>query len=223
MNAACSPAAVPGSVNDLPCQRDPDRWFDRRNRTHALTGCLACPARTWCARQALRDHASWGMWAGIWIDGNLADVADYLQAIAEPAPPSTPPPPTTILCTEASRRLPVIRPPAEHIVAAVITARSSGHCEIMASDCTLGLDAIASRIRGRCWHELPDAAAGYAVCQNCQAAVARMEPRLSQQLGYIVDNPANAATVPFYWRQNSWMLLDSAGGAAPCTVAQRSA
>ena len=23
------------------------------------------------------------MWAGIWIEGNLADVADYLQAIAE--------------------------------------------------------------------------------------------------------------------------------------------
>jgi hypothetical protein len=163
------------------------------------------------------------MWAGIWIDGNLADVADSLQAIAEAAPPSTPPPPTTIHRTAPPRRLPVIRTPAKHTVAAVITARSSGHCEIMASDCTLGLDAVASRIRSRCGRELADAAAGYAVCQSCHAAVARMEPRLSQQLGYIVDNPANAATVPFYWRQNSWMLLDSAGGAAPCTVAQRSA
>jgi hypothetical protein len=163
------------------------------------------------------------MWAGIWIEGNLADVADYLQAIAEAAPPSTPPPPTTILRTEAPRGLPVMRPPAKHTVAAVITARSSGHCEIMAPDCTLGLDAIASRIRGRCGRELPDAAAGYAVCRSCQAAVARMEPRLSHQLGYIVANSSNSVAVPFYWRQSSWMLLDSAGGAARFTVAQRSA
>jgi Transcription factor WhiB len=223
VNAVPSPAATPGSVNDLPCQRDPDRWFDRRNRTHALTGCLACPARSWCARQALSDHATAGMWAGIWIDGNLADVADYLQAIAEAAPPSTPPPPTTIHRTEPPRSPHVIRPPAKHTVAAVITARSSGHCEIMAADCLLTLDAIASRIRGRCGRELTDAAAGYAVCQSCQGAVAWMEPRLSQQLGYIVDNPANAATVPFYWRQSRWMRLDSAGGAAPLSSARRSA
>ncbi len=223
MNAACSPGAVPVAVNELPCQRDPDRWFDPTDRTHALAGCLSCPARSWCARQALNDHATAGMWAGIWIDGDLAEVADYLQAIADAAPPSTPPPPTTIHHTEPPRRLPVIRPPARHTVAAVITARSSGHCEIMGPDCALGLEAIASRIQGRCGRELAGAAAGYAVCQSCQGAVARMEPRLSQQLGYIVDNLANAATVPFYWRQSRWMLLDSAGGAAPCTVVQRSA
>jgi hypothetical protein len=223
VNAACSPAAAPGSVNELPCQQDPDRWFDRRSRTHALTGCLACPARSWCARQALSDHATAGMWAGIWIDGDLAEAAPYLQAIAEAAPPSTPPPPTTINRTEPPRLAPVIHPRAKHTAAAVVTARSSGHCEIMAAGCLLTLDAIASRIRGRCGRELADAAAGYAVCQSCQAAVARLEPRLSHQLGYIVANSSNAAAVPFYWRQSSWMLLDSAGGAAPCTVAQRSA
>jgi hypothetical protein len=163
------------------------------------------------------------MWAGIWIDRDLADVADYLQAIADAAPPSTPPPPTTIHRTEPPRFPPVMRPPAKHTATAVITARSSGHCEIMAQECRLTLDAIASRIRSRCGRELADAAAGYAVCQSCQAAVARMEPRLSQQLGYVVDNSADAATVPFYWRQSRWMRLDSAGGAAPCTVAQRSA
>jgi hypothetical protein len=164
------------------------------------------------------------MWAGIWIDGNLADVAPYLQAIVETAPPSpppliTPPPPANIHRTEATRRIPIIRPPARHTVMAAITARSSGHCEIMAPDCRLGLEAIASRIRGRCWRELPDAAAGYAVCRTCQAVVTRMESRMSDQLGYIVDGPANAATVPFYWRQNRWMLLDSAGGAAPYSSA----
>lgn len=223
-----SPTAAAESMNELPCQQDPDRWFDRADRTHALAGCLACPARSWCARQALGDDASWGMWAGIWIDGNLADIAPYLQAIAETAPPTPPPPtappsPTNTHRIEAPRRPPVIRPPAKHAVAAVITARSSGHCEIMAPDCRLGLEAIVSRVRGRCWQELPDPAAGYAVCRACQAAVARMEPRLCHELGYIVDSLATAATVPFYWRQNRWMRLDSAGGAARCALAQRSA
>ena len=223
-----SPAAAAESMNELPCQQDPDRWFDRADRTHALAGCLACPARSWCARQALSDRAPWGMWAGIWIEGNLADAAPYLRAIADAAPPA-PPPPTApasaanAQCIEAPRRPPVIQPPAKHAVAAVITARSSGHCEIMAPDCGLGLEAIASRIRGRCSQELPDAAAGYAVCRSCQAAVARVEPRLSHQLGYLVDSPATAATAPFYWRQSRWMLLDSAGGAAPCSLAQRGA
>jgi hypothetical protein len=226
VNVAPSPAAAPGPMNELPCQRDPDRWFDRADRTHALAGCLACPARSWCARQALGDHASWGMWAGIWIDGNLADAAPHLHAIAEAAPPSplpliTPPPPANTHRIEAPRRPAVIRPPAKHTVPAMITARSSGHCEIMARDCRLGLEAIAGRIRGRSWRELPDAAAGYAVCRRCQTVVARMEPRLSHQLGYIVDGPANAATVPFYWRQSAWMRLDSAGGAAPYTSARR--
>jgi hypothetical protein len=159
------------------------------------------------------------MWAGIWIDGNLADVAPHLHAIAEAAPPTPPPPVTNAHRIEAPRRSPVIRPPATHTVMAMITARSSGHCEIMAPDCRLGLEAIASRIRGRCWPELPDATAGYAVCRTCQAVVTRMESRMSYQLGYIVDGPANAATVPFYWRQNRWMLLDSAGGAAPYSSA----
>ena len=59
-----SPAVAAESMNELPCQQDPDRWFDRADRTHALAACLACPVRSWCARQALRDRASWGMWAG---------------------------------------------------------------------------------------------------------------------------------------------------------------
>jgi hypothetical protein len=218
-----SPATASQPMNQLPCQGDPDRWFDRTNRTQTLAGCLACPARSWCARQALRNRASWGMWAGIWIDGNHAEVARYLHAIAQPAPPRTPPLATNTQCIEGARPSPVIPPPAKHTVAAVITARSSGHCEIMTPDCLLGLEVIASRLRGRCWQELPDAAAGYAVCRSCQAAVGRMEPRLSYQLGYLVDNPANAATVPFYWRQSRWLRLDSAGGAAPCSWAQRSA
>jgi len=108
---------------------------------------------------------SWGMWAGIWIDGNLADIAPYLQAIAEAAPPTPPPPARSPVAHQHPplRSAPYPGHPTarKHAVAAVITARSSGHCEIMAPDCGLGVEAIASRIRGRCSQELPDAAAGY--------------------------------------------------------------
>jgi hypothetical protein len=50
-----------------------------------------------------------------------------------------------------------------------------------------------------------------------------MEPLLSHQLGYIIDNSANAATVAFFWRQSRWMSLDSAGGAAPLSSVKQSA
>jgi hypothetical protein len=163
------------------------------------------------------------MWAGIWIDGNLTDVAPYLRAVAQSTSPTPPPPAPTPVRIEAPRPCPVIGPTAKHTVAAAIAARSSGHCEIMAPDCRLGFEAIASRVPGMSWRELPDAAAGYAVCRTCQAAVAAMEPRLSRQLGYVVANPPHTSETPFYWRQKHWMSLDSAGGAAPPSSATRSA
>ena len=221
MSAVPSAAPAPQAVGQLACRLEPDRWFDRADRTHALAACLACPARSWCAREALSAKASWGMWAGIWIEDNHADAAHYLRAIAEDRPSATPPPPATIHRIRPPRQPVVIPRPANHSVAAVITTRSSGHCEIMAPDCRLGLEAIASRSRGRCWQELPDAAAGYAVCRNCRAAVTRMEPQLRRRLGYTVDSPAATATVPFYWRQSHWMRLDPAGGAAPCPPAEQ--
>jgi hypothetical protein len=213
----------PTSTTALPCRSDPERWFDRTGRTHALAACLACPARSWCAREALSVKPSWGMWAGIWIDGNLAAAEHYLRAIAQTTTLTTPPPTNIQPQAQLSPRqaVVVIRPSARNSVAAVIMARSSGHCEIMAADCGLDLDAIASRIPGRCRHELPHPAAGYAVCGRCQATLARMESRLSRQLGYLVDDVADAAAVPFYWRQSHWMRLDSAGGATPISTVER--
>ena len=82
--ASQSPAAAP-----LPCQRDPDRWFDRADRTDALATMPGLPRAQLVRAAGAARRASWGMWAGIWIDGRLADVAHYLQAIAAgtPAPP----------------------------------------------------------------------------------------------------------------------------------------
>lgn len=219
MSTVPSAATAPQAVEQLACRLDPDRWFDRADRTHALAACLACPARSWCAREALSAKASWGMWAGIWIEGNLADVAHYLRAIAEDRPSATPPPPATIHRISPPPQPVVIPRPANHSVAAAITARSSGHCEILALGCRLDLDTIASRIDSS--DELPDAAGGYAVCRNCRAAVTRMEPQLRRRLGYVLDSQGAASSVPFYWRQSHWMRLDPAGGAAPCSPAEQ--
>ncbi len=70
----------------LACQLEPDRWFDRTHRTYTLQQCLACPARRWCAEQALRYKPISGMWAGIWIDGQFDRAARYLRAIAADVP-----------------------------------------------------------------------------------------------------------------------------------------
>jgi len=219
VSTAPAAAPAPQAVGQLACRLDPDRWFDRADRTHALAACLACPARSWCAREALSAKASWGMWAGIWIDGTLADAARYLRAIAEDGPSATPPPAATIHRIDPPRQPVVIPRPANHSVAAVITARSSGHCEILAAGCGLSLDTIASRLGSP--QQPADAAGGYAVCRNCRAAVTGMEPQLRRRLGYAVDSQGAAASVPFYWRQSHWMRLDPAGGAAPCPPAEQ--
>jgi hypothetical protein len=199
----------------LPCQSDPDRWFDRADRTHALAGCLSCPARAWCAREALTVRSRWGMWAGIWIDSNLADVAHYLQAIAQDKPAATPPPPNAVRANriDTPRRTPqLVVPSGKHSAAAAITARSSGRCEIMAPNCSLRLDSVASRIHNRAITPRSDQASGYAVCWQCHSSVERMDSQLARKLGYRVDSESEAVRVPFYWRQTHWVLLDSAAG-----------
>lgn len=196
----------------LPCQRDPDRWFDGANRTQALAGCLSCPARARCAREALAVKPSSGMWAGIWIDHNLADVAHYLRAIAEDQPqaaaPLTPLPAQRIARPRPRPELFV--PRGKHTAPAAITARSSGHCEIMTRDCSLRLDTIASRIRGRAISPQSNPAFGYAVCRQCDSIVRRMDSRLARKLGYRVGSPSAARAAPFFWRQTHWLLLDPA-------------
>lgn len=176
----------------------------------ALQGCSTCPARSWCAQQALREKPAWGTWAGIWIEDNFADVAHHLAAVAEGRLPTPPRRTSKAVAAKPS-------------VAALITARSSGNCEIMAPDCLLGVDAIASRIPGQLWFELRNPAAGYAVCRHCKAVVQRMERRLARNLGYLVSKRDDPARVPFFWRQSRWMRLDLAGRALACSPAELTA
>jgi Transcription factor WhiB len=216
----------------LACQRDPDRWFDRHHRSHALAKCLACPARRWCAQQALQHRASWGMWAGIWIDGRLDDVAPYLRRIAAgPAPAvpiiSAPPPPPPAACVglpalddtgvrPATPLPPVAGDPPS--VRAAVTARSFCYCEVMAPGCRLTSGGIIARV--------PDLAVAHAdasllfcVCTVCGARLSDLDQLVARRLGYRLPSPRAAIAAAFYWRHARWVLLDETGGLRHTAVA----
>jgi hypothetical protein len=158
------------------------------------------------------------MWAGIWIDGDIETVADYLHDIAEAAPAATPPPAPDTSRAAPHRKAPPmapIRPTAGGKASgpALVAARSSGHCEIMAPGCALTWDGVASRLAGQPECTSRDPAACYAVCRSCRAALAIMEDRLKRRLGYVIDPGQEPAEVPLYWRRCRWMIFDSSGGA----------
>lgn len=205
----------------LACQQDPERWFDRRRRGQALTHCLDCAVRPWCAHEALKCHAAWGVWAGVWIDGRHDDAAPYLQAIAaDNAAPSDHHPQTA--STNTSQALPAPAPgpaplcrptaasPPRSVPAAVL-ARSSGHCEILTDSCRYTFDRVISRHRGQSPAENPSPAGMFAACAMCADIVARLAPQLATRSGYLVDGGRDPACVPFHWRGSRWVLLDRDG------------
>ncbi|MBV8348783.1 MAG: WhiB family transcriptional regulator [Mycolicibacterium sp.] len=209
-----TPATAPSGPprRRLACQNDPERWFDPEQRTAALAACLHCPARPWCARQALQQRASWGMWAGIWIDDDLGQVAYYLRAIAAgPGAPrrlrSMSPPSTAALATQPSPR----RGEDNAWVRAAVTARSSGHCEIMPAGCRYSGDKIASRVIGLAPHDADTASLLYIVCGACEMTLERIEHPIARRLGYRIDGAQLPGRVPFYWRQHRWVLLEPSG------------
>jgi Transcription factor WhiB len=214
------PSATTPTAAPLPCSAEPERWFDGAHRAHALAACLQCPARRWCAREALLAEASWGMWAGIWIDGRLSQVAHYLGAIAtdSPATPSarasslqTPTPARTRTRT-ALPQAGQLRAGQRLSVRAAVLARSSGQCEVMAAQCRLAADIQTSRVPGAVASDATSAAMVYATCTRCADALhATIDPTSARRLGYRVNSPAYAPNVPFYWRQCRWVLLGRSG------------
>jgi hypothetical protein len=210
-------ATPPPRSNVLPCQRDPERWFERRRHSDALAGCLSCPARRWCAREALECRASWGLWAGVWIDGRHDDAVPHLRAIATGVLQQA-----AALVTAAPNEqrpaadqvpTPLRRPAASGgraSVRATVLARSSGYCEVLAEDCRLSFDRLVSR-RASEMSESPAAPDLFAACHRCADMVAALDPNLSNRFGYLVDGHRDSAQVPFYWRQSRWVLLDRDG------------
>jgi Transcription factor WhiB len=191
-----------------PCAAEPQLWFDK-SHTHALGECLGCPMRRWCAGEAIRVKASFGMWAGVFIDDNLPQVVPLLRAIAHaPAvgeaevphltPPS--PAPTATAIADRPRRMPA--------VLAAVSARSSGNCEIMTNYCRLTFDTLGSRVPGRDPWSLQRASDVYAVCRPCAVALDAAEPQFVERQGIVVRAPYEPAYTRFFWRQARWVYLD---------------
>ena len=213
-----SHSPAPSPRRPLPCQQDPDRWFDRCHRGHALAQCLQCAARPWCAAQALKWQASCGMWAGVWIDGRHSDVVPYLQAIAadNPAPvDQRPPVASTTTCHDgppapAPLRRPSASTPARSTSTAVL-ARSFGHCEVFTQSCRYTFDGLVRRLPSQPGIENPSPAELFAACAVCAEIVACLQPQLATRLGYVVDAGRDPACVRFHWRGSRWVLLDRDG------------
>jgi hypothetical protein len=212
-----SDSPPPPPSRSFPCQRDPERWFDRRNRPDTLAQCLNCAARTWCAHEALKARASWGMWAGVWIDGRHDDAAPYLQAIAaDDRAPIDPRPAIASTTTSPDPPAPApLRRPSASISSrsapATVLARSSGHCEIFAENCRYSFDRLVSRCRSQPAIENPCPAELFAACVVCAEIVACLQPQLATRLGYVVDVGRDPACVPFCWRGSRWVVLGRDG------------
>jgi hypothetical protein len=207
--SAAPPPPMPAM---LACQRDPERWFERHHRRDALAGCLACPVRAWCAQAALSCNASWGMWAGVWIDGVHDDAVPYLWTIAKgeaaqsdhrasavDATVTSPPPPTLLLGPSTA--------PQARSVAAALLARSSGHCEVLAEGCRYSFDRTVSRRPAGAPIESVSPAELFATCGHCSQVVASLQPRLATRSGYVLAPGSDPAAVPFHWRGSRWVLL----------------
>lgn len=196
-----------------PCRLDPDQWFCRSHRTRALATCLTCPLRRSCAQLALECRPSWGMWAGIWIDGRFAAAAALLDEVAAGppvAPEHDPPPPPR------EPRRPAVLPAGVQSGAAfrmrprtLVFARSEGYCEIMGTGCHLTADAVISRVPRR---GDGDASTLFAVCQECAITLQRMDSQMIYHLGYRLDSVSDAAATPMLWRQKHRLYLDAYGG-----------
>ena len=97
------------------------------------------------------------------------------------------------------------------VIAAQITARASGHCEIMAPACTYQQAAIFSRRRRAHPRPLGSPADAIAACRNCIDLIEHTDIPTALDLGYIVDPRSPTSTTAMLWRQHRWVYLDTRG------------
>ncbi|VAZ69653.1 Transcriptional regulator WhiB [Mycobacterium kansasii] len=216
-----------------PCAKRPSDWFDPHQQIRTRRQCLRCPQLSDCAATALRNRPNYGMWAGVWIEGDL-ETKQHLLGRASPAlscattaahpapeahcsaaspmaPPSTRPRSRRQLVGRLHTQLP------DPQITAVITARASGHCEIFAAGCTYQQSAIVLRRRRRpATTTLGSPAEAIAACRNCIEQIEHTEVPTALDLGYLVDPRSPASGAPMLWRQHHWVYLDTRGHLYPC-------
>lgn len=220
------PAALRAAANDgtprTPCTRNPADWSDPARRAFTRHQCLQCPRRRECAHHTLKSKPSHGMWAGIWINDDFTSKQHLLLEPAPPPAPAQPRQPSTTADRRPSPRTerrgrrvrvgklyPAAPVPA---VTALITARASGHCEIMAPACTYQQSIVFSRRRYPVSAaELASPADGLAACPNCVDLIEHTDIPTALDLGYLVDRRASTSTTAVFWRQHRWAYLDTRG------------
>jgi hypothetical protein len=144
------------------------------------------------------------MWAGVWIDHDLPAKRHLLRPAAALRGTAT--------SSRNSRRVGALLinelPPA---AAAMVTARASGHCEILAPACLLVQHLIFTR-RPQGTPLPPDSpAAALAACANCAELIEHTDPATAARYGYITDTRQPITSWPVYWRQRRWVTLDHFG------------
>lgn len=209
-----------------PCREHPGDWMDPTRRALTRHQCLSCPSLRGCAAAARQSRPSYGMWAGVWIDGDFTRKQHLLgRPGCGPAPrptgpqpdPLPPRPPAPAVARGRRRRVGTLltAPPAP-AVAALITARASGHCEIMAPACTYQQSAIFTRRRSA-GGALASPADALAACRNCIELIEHTDLPTAFDLGYLVDRRTTTSSAAVLWRQQRWVYLDTRGHLHPAT------
>jgi hypothetical protein len=187
------------------CQQAPARWADPNQQAATRRLCLSCPRLDRCRRETLTENRTFGMWAGVWIDNDLPAKRHLLQPAAR-LRSCTPP--------QRARQTRVGALPVNELspnAAAMVTARASGHCEILAPACLLDQQLIFTR-RPQGVAQPPDSpAAALAACHNCAELIEQTDPQTALRYGYITDNRQPVTSWPLYWRQRRWVLLSHFG------------
>ena len=195
--------------------------------THSTAARDARP-RAWCAREALHASASWGMWAGIWIDGTAEpDAVPYLRAhcahwpstsagvfAARPRPRR---PAARRHCPDRSRLWRSSDAPRRQssLPARRVIARSStSGCRLTVRSATVGR---VGRYRGG--PESPHRNYS-AACGPLCGMVAALAPEARASNSATVATPAAAWHTPVRWRQVRWVLLGSRGELTECGLAR---
>ena len=210
-----------------PCAQNPADWLDPRRRGHTARACRTCPARARCAAEAARTRPDYGMWAGLWIDGDFTGKEHLLilphpdpsptESVAHQAPVT---PPTAMRAARVRRVGALCTAGAPPVVPALITARASGHCEIMAPACTYTQSAVFTRRRGGARSPLSSPAEAVAGCANCIDLIEHTALPTALDLGYILDPRSCASTVALWWRQRHWVHFDTRGRLRPAATAR---
>jgi len=186
------------------CQQAPSRWADPNQQSTTRRLCMKCPRLQRCRRETLTENRTFGMWAGVWIDHDLAAKRHLLQPKSRLG--------SIALAPHRTARVgPLPINELSPAAAALVTARSSGHCEVLASACLLNQHLIFTRRAQGSPLPADTPAAALAACTHCTELIEQTDHATAQRYGYITTTAHPVASWPVYWRQRRWATLDHFG------------